>query len=84
MRSTLIAETWVDPRRIKRRRFYRDYSFDTPTSVRTNAGMRTETIELRVTADEKTASRDAAKRAGLALSAWSPMRLLRAAGAATV
>jgi hypothetical protein len=73
--------------------FQADYSVDKPVTVRTNAGMETEvdmdananaslrtgTIELRVTAEEKATMRTAADRAGLALSTWSRMLLLREA-----
>jgi hypothetical protein len=70
----------MDPRRFNRHRLHRNYSFDTPMDERTNAGMRTETVELRIIADEKIVRRNTAERAG----AWSRMLLLRAARAATV
>jgi hypothetical protein len=45
------------------------------------ASLRTETLEMRVTLAEKETLRDAADRAGLALSTWSRMLLLREAKA---
>ena len=47
------------------------------------AGSRTETVEIRLTIPEKTDLRAAAVRAGLALSTWSRMLLLREAKVVT-
>jgi len=41
--------------------------------------MRNDTIEVRVTEDERAAIRDAAERAGLSVSAWVRTVALRAA-----
>jgi hypothetical protein len=41
--------------------------------------VRTDSMEIRVEPDEKTAFRDAARIAGLPLSAWARERLRRAA-----
>jgi uncharacterized protein (DUF1778 family) len=41
--------------------------------------MRTQTMEIRVTPEEKTAFRDAARVAGIPTSAWVRERLRRAA-----
>lgn len=43
--------------------------------------MKTDTLEVRVSPDEKQAIRTAAERAGLALSTWVRMIVLRAAKA---
>jgi hypothetical protein len=76
--------------------FRADYSFDKPVSVRTdtemerrtgmgangNASLRMDSIEIRVTPEEKTELRATAERAGLAMTTWARMLLLREARAA--
>jgi hypothetical protein len=47
-----------------------------------NASLRTESIEIRVTSDEKAELRATAERAGLAMTTWARMLLLRETRAA--
>ncbi len=77
--------------------FHADDSLDKPTIVSTDSGtgseedrgattnvsLRTESTDIRVTPEEKAEPRAAAERAGLAMTPWARMLLLREAKAAT-